>query len=403
MGLFRLLLALAVVSGHSWQVEGLSMLSPQMAVVIFFAISGFYMDLVLRTKYEATPRGTRLFWTNRLLRLFPTYWTILITTSLIYGGLAAFGSAPVAATFRANFPWLQGQALGSLEPLTLLFLVLVNVMILFQDVTLFLLIGAGGSLNFTHGMSGVGSLPAEKFLLVPQAWSLSLELMFYALAPWLLRRSGGLLVAVVVASLLLRAGLDSFGLQHDPWSYRFFPTELAAFGAGALAHRAAEQFRGRPPWRARTRVLQTAAALLIVFNGRVDSAFERLLGGSPLHGSTIAHGLAFGAVVASMPFVFEITSRSRLDAFLGDLSYPLYLVHLAVLQVGGILAQVYARQIGWLDQAGTPYLTLLAVAVSLGLVLAVDRPIDARRQRRVKASSARSVRQGAVEAAEAGI
>ena len=89
MGLIRLLLALAVVVGHSWQIRGLSFVTPSFAVSIFFAISGFYMALVLNSKYDVSLRGSRLFWSNRLLRLFPTYWIVFLLTLVVYGGSVA--------------------------------------------------------------------------------------------------------------------------------------------------------------------------------------------------------------------------------------------------------------------------------------------------------------------------
>lgn len=376
------------------------MLSAPMAVVIFFAISGFYMDLVLRTKYEASRAGTFLFWSNRLLRLFPAYWTVLVATVAVYGTLVAIGAPPLAATFKANFPWLGTHALATLSPWSLLFLGFSNIAILFQDVTLFQTVTANGSLHFTTSSIAASNLPAEKFLLVPQAWSISLELMFYALAPWLLRRRSTVLVALVAGSLVLRLLLDTVGLRHDPWSYRFFPTELAAFGAGALAHRLSERTRGGSAPRWLGAIGLAAAALLIIFNGGVENLLHRArLAGAVLQGSTLAHGLAFGAVVASMPFVFELSKRSRMDALLGDLSYPLYLVHLAVIQVGMITAQVYAAHLEWLARRGTPYLALIALAVSFGIVFAVERPVDQRRQRRVWKADSEAV--GVTELAKA--
>src|SRR5581483_8309273 len=74
-------------------------------------------------------------------------------------------------------------------------------------------------------------------LLVPQAWTLGVELSFYLIAPWVLKDVRRVL-ALLSLSLALRVALvlTGIGLQ-DPWTYRFFPTELALFLVGALAQR----------------------------------------------------------------------------------------------------------------------------------------------------------------------
>jgi peptidoglycan/LPS O-acetylase OafA/YrhL len=76
------------------------------------------------------------------------------------------------------------------------------------------------------------------------------------------------------------------------------------------------------------------------------------------------------------PFVaWNIKQPSdRLDRWLGDLSYPLYLVHLPVVR---LLAEVMP-----VTGAGDKLLAVVAVlVVSIALFMGVDRPLEARRQR----------------------
>jgi peptidoglycan/LPS O-acetylase OafA/YrhL len=379
LGLIRLLLALAVLVGHSWAIRGLSFITPAFAVSIFFAISGFYMALVLNSKYDASGPGRRLFWSNRLLRLFPTYGIILLLTIAIYGGSIALGSPPLASTFRVNFPWLQIHTLASLAPGTLLLFAFVNLFIIGQDVTLFSSVRPNGSLALGPNLIG-SPAGAYRFLLVPQAWSLSLELTFYAIAPFLLRRRLRVLFALLGASVALRIALILIGLDHDPWTYRFFPTALACFLLGAISFRLTYQPR---TWHVPVRVGLvgvSSAAALIAFNGRLAWA----LGFAVPHSTGVVQAVAFGVVVVFMPAIFEVTKSNRIDAFLGDLSYPLYLVHLMVIQVLLIYAQVDGGIFRALVRLGTPYVGLLALAIAAGIVLLVERPIDRRRQRRVR-------------------
>ena len=115
-----------------------------------------------------------------------------------------------------------------------LFLILSNLFIVGQDWLMFFGI-EHSSLLFT-GSFAHSDVPLYQGLLVPQAWTLGVEITFYLVAPFVLR-SPRRLLALLAASLALRAVLIATGIGlNDPWTYRFFPAELALFLAGALSH-----------------------------------------------------------------------------------------------------------------------------------------------------------------------
>ena len=76
MGALRLILALAVVLTHSGSLWGYQITGGSVAVQCFFIISGFYMALILNEKYVA-PGDLRIFYVNRLARIFSLYWLFL--------------------------------------------------------------------------------------------------------------------------------------------------------------------------------------------------------------------------------------------------------------------------------------------------------------------------------------
>ena len=79
-------------------------------------------------------------------------------------------------------------------------------------------------------------IPIYSGLIIPQAWTLGLELSFYLIAPFILKRLN-LIIILLIISILTRIYLYYIGLGlQDPWSYRFFPTELAFFLFGSLSH-----------------------------------------------------------------------------------------------------------------------------------------------------------------------
>jgi len=73
VGLLRTILALLVVGSHLGAFGGATF-----AVKGFFIISGFYMALVISTRYHKLPVGD--FYASRLLRLLPLYWVIGLLT-----------------------------------------------------------------------------------------------------------------------------------------------------------------------------------------------------------------------------------------------------------------------------------------------------------------------------------
>ncbi len=90
MGILRFLLAVAVVASHSGFLgfpifNGTSSWAARFvdgreAVCFFYIISGFYMAMVLNTKYQL---NTKQFYFNRFLRLWPAYVFALIL-SLVF-------------------------------------------------------------------------------------------------------------------------------------------------------------------------------------------------------------------------------------------------------------------------------------------------------------------------------
>lgn len=313
MGILRLLLALSVVIAHSAPVYGYRMTGGVRAVQGFYLISGFYMALILNEKYVG--RGAiRAFYRNRFLRLFPGYWIILIATVLV--SLASWTArGPALLLFRWR-DWLP-----ELTSTTVLLGVAANAAVFLQDVFMFLAIDPDGELRWTSRFSQEPR-PAWRLLAVPQAWSLSVELWFYLVAPWMVR-SLAVTISACVLSLGLRIYLHALGLYHDPWSHRFFPAELLLFGVGALGY---FFYRARLKGAKTSPALLAAAAVAIVsvlFHQHIFSPSDR--GAAPW--------IFYGLMASSIPFLFRATSESKLDAFLGQLSYPVYLSHFLVVDV----------------------------------------------------------------------
>lgn len=83
MGSLRFLLAISVAYGHAGDFLGFPLIPGDTAVQCFYAISGFYMSLVLNEKYRRVSSSYFLFISNRFLRLFPAYAVVLLFTLLL--------------------------------------------------------------------------------------------------------------------------------------------------------------------------------------------------------------------------------------------------------------------------------------------------------------------------------
>jgi peptidoglycan/LPS O-acetylase OafA/YrhL len=292
MGLIRLFLAWVVVSDH-WRIIELTArevptndfkqlgFNAGYAVMFFYAISGFLITYTLTQNYSADTSGTIRFYKNRFIRIFSLYWPIVIVAFLTVAG--TWDRFLMAATF---------------DKLTNLFLIGADWRVAFA------------SYSDTHFEAIVGG--------IPQSWTLGAELSFYLMVPLLLR------------SWLLGAGLLflSFGLRsifvwklgtslHEIWTYHFAATTFGFFLLGHLACRAALRFP-----------LLKAAGWGVVF--LPASVVFMMFGGSYAGFDVLRFWGSILCFVVGLPSIFELTKDIRILNYLGNLSYPVYLIHIIV-------------------------------------------------------------------------
>ena len=319
MGFLRIYLALCVVQAHAGLFIPVNAPTGRHAVALFFIISGFYMEMVLSDRYKTI----RDFYASRWLRISVPYYFHLaaivllsVASGLIFSqwlSLSGFASDP----FSHNGP--AGIFLASLTNLT----------VFGQDIVLFLRDNAGGDLRFTGDFSRHPA-PLYNYLVIPQCWSISIELTFYLLAPFLHRLKTLPLALLLAGSLSARLVAYNFmGLDHDPWLYRFMPFELALFVAGMLGWRFAccvESGIGKasPPGR----FGYLGICLLVLSAGHFFTGFSWAIG------SRIGQANAeIVLILLSMPLIvlaFHFTRSHFLDRVVGELSYPIYLNHLFI-------------------------------------------------------------------------
>ena len=261
------------------------------------------MGLVLSTKYEPRLGAGRLaFWRARFVRIYPAYWIVLVSVAVFWicfyhYGTKQFLEVPLAISLWAM---VSNTALFGLDGL------------------LFIQESDGVLAVRTNFSEGSGVQPHQLIAIAP-AWTLSLELMFYLLAPWLVQLRSNWLLLIFALSLLLRAALWASGLGDDPWTYRFFPSEIGLFVLGMLSYRlyAKGLLRDGP----------LAGALLFA----TIALFPLFPDGPRILGRELYGAIVVLASPLALPWLFARTKHVAWDRTVGDLSYPVYLVHLPVM------------------------------------------------------------------------
>ena len=214
-----------------------------------------------------------------------------------------------------------------------------------------------------------GDRHSVHLLLIPPIWTLSLELVFYALCPLLIRAKSSTLWLIVAIAFAARAIGYSLGLDDNPWHARFIGFEMAYFVLGILAFRDGPRLRG----------IWGIALIAALFAFAVW--FNELVKAVPLpnvyNREDYVHSLLFYALLlVTLRTLFEFTRTSAVDRYLGEYSYPVYLLHyifVIVLVHSGVAE-------GWGVNPGRLVIALTLMHAAL-LIQFVQLPIDRYRHR----------------------
>jgi peptidoglycan/LPS O-acetylase OafA/YrhL len=330
LDLCRFLLSLCVVQGHLLA-TGLPGLAWQ-AVFSFYVLSGFLMTLVLNEVYGFGAVSFARFLANRVLRLYPAYYAILLVAILFI----AWVSPANQLNGALGLPQTGSEWLANLSIV---------------------------------GLVGVDEGQVAVRRLVPTAWSLAIELFCYALLAAYFARSASRLLVLLGAGVAIAAT----HYLHQVWTpaadygflnhYTVLQAGLIPFAVGGLAY-FARLSRWFEPSIGRIAVL----ALLLLANGAFAafSEFHRHVGGLYL-----VVVLNFGLI----PMLFrhdQAQGRRSWQAIIGGMAYPLFMVHWFV---GTVVLLAWNS----LAPKGAVHFVLslaASLAVSLALYLGIDRNVE---------------------------
>jgi peptidoglycan/LPS O-acetylase OafA/YrhL len=352
VGTLRTIFAISVVFTHCWPTDTV-FVGGQNAVHLFYIISGFLISFVLVE--HRSYKDLYSFYLNRYLRLYPIYLVVAVLTliAIVVTKQPIFFGVYKAAPFNAD-----------------VMLIFSNIFLFGQDWVVFSSIKQNLLMFPTDFATRTSDVLLFHGLIVPQAWTLGVELSFYLIAPFVLPRRYAVYV-ILMCSLFLRFPLMKIGIgTKDPWTFSLFPADLAFFLFGALAHQVL-----LPLYRRRLKdSLSTASSIatyLLIFLALIFSYI-------PLS-EALKTTILFSSFLALIPFTFIFQDQHRLDNWIGNLSYPIYIGHMLIIRIFGYTSK-------HLNVLSNPYVFATVTVVSsivFALVLNkwIGEPFDEIRKR----------------------
>ena len=343
MGLFRVILAISVVLSHIVKTETpfYQGFGGTNSVEIFFLVSGFYIALIL----DKTYKSKRMFYLNRILRLYPVYLIVcllVLLTSILRRGFA--------------------ENLFGYSPLVLLISTFSNLTLIGTDWLMFFDTSNGG-IQLTSSV--VTGDRMRDLLWIAPAWSLGIEITFYAMAPIICRWRSRFLIAAIIGLCTIRIlfNQSEFNFAGSPFDARFFPFELPYFLVGILLYRYKRD--AKLEITIPVKYLYSALFLFFLIFEPIRSSFDLSRTAS----------MAVLVIVAAVVVLFG--QSSEFDRKFGELSYPIYISHVFIAQVYEFSSTGIVKKFSLLDNnhISMSVQVLLIVLVSYFL-LQITKPIE---------------------------
>lgn len=325
-GTYRALLAILVVVLHYANVNFIG----QYAVFGFFVLSGYLMTFIMQKNYGYSLQGIVGYAVNRFLRIYPLYWFSCAVAALILLILGPMHTTQINGLFafpQTSEAWLRN---------------------------IFLYLEFNGPTTF-----------------IGPAWALTVELFFYLCIGLGLSRSRRItlvwfLLSVVYTGYLIVSGA---GFMQR---YATLGAASLPFATGALIYHSRGELKARFLFLFNLAYVPPLLFLLLLLNHAV--MFKSGLAASLGFYSNFA--ICVLMVISLMERKeLPLVSRS-LDGALGDLSYPMYLIHYPL---GFLFLYIY-RQAGIEFSITGPVTFLLffppLVLVSWGMAVGIERRIE---------------------------
>jgi len=271
-GTYRTILAIFVVIGHLGHAPFIGTYS----VFGFYILSGYLMTRIMKKSYGYTIPGVFRYLTNRFLRIYPIYWiSILFSLILILN--------------------VSEESIKTVSPY-------IYLPINFESIL--------------RNISIVFSVHSEP-RLTPPSWALTVEIFYYVLIASGISKNKYLTLLWFLASCLY----SSYLLIGDAsFSYRYFtiPAASLPFSLGALL------FYIEPNPLAKKNYLKIIILSILIISNYFISLFFNVL---ESFGFYINLFLSANIIFTLSHIKTKNKLLKKYDLLIGNLSYPIYLVH----------------------------------------------------------------------------
>lgn len=326
-GTYRTLLALMVVATHLGGVPDIG----AYAVFGFYVLSGYLMTLIMQKDYGYSIAGIYKYGVNRFLRIYPIYWVsigISVILILLVGG--------ARMSEYQEFIYMPSTLKQYLK----------NILLVLR----------------------IWDSPR----LTPPAWALTVEIFYYILIGLGISRKS-IVLPWLAFGVVYHSICVIYGLGVD---YRYFSVMAASlpFATGAVIFHYKDEFLHRlNSLRGKQRdFLPLFGVFLFFLNWTVGVVFE-WMGLLCFYINYVI--CAFIVVLLTEPNRLGYIPK-KFDKFMGDFSYPIYLIHYQV----GFVALLLLEFLG--IELGRPSYILMFVSIPLIflvswlITVSLERPIE---------------------------
>jgi peptidoglycan/LPS O-acetylase OafA/YrhL len=279
-GAYRLILAFMVVFLHlaGWPAFG------EYAVFTFFCLSGYLMTFIMQENYGYSRDGRKKYFVNRLLRIYPLYLTACLLSLLVIFWLGE--SYTSRLIFNLKYP---DSVMGSLS----------NLFLFITD----------------H----------KNIALVPPAWALTVEILYYLLIGLGISKTKTRTWIWFVFGAIYTVVINIINVEWWDWGY-FNPIAASLpFSVGALLYHY-KALLSRCFKRFSSLYVASGLYALVLVNWFVNYKL----------GTGLSYGFYINSMLNVMLLIIltnvQIANKRwvKYDKALGDLSYPIYLMHWTV-------------------------------------------------------------------------
>lgn len=333
-GTLRFLLALFVALSHMNLIIGYNI--GVSAVVVFYMLSGYVMSHSFLNNFRGQMKNLGRFYIDRFLRTYPLY-IFYIAITLVFILTTNYGEPEITAF----------NLIGNLTIIPLNYF-------MFFDTTV---------LKSVHAA------------LIPPTWSLGAEWQFYILFPFLIKYKPLQYFAIFLSITVFIAATIGL-INTDCYGYRLLPGILFIFLSGSLLYSINHEGEATGPdlWLVRIIALFSAGVIIMLsFTAKIKN----------LYTLEVMMGFLIGLLTISV--LAKIKSGDKIDTFLGNISYPIFLSHFLSMWMVTYFSSMYGMG---LDIRGA---VVLQLSITILLAYAGYVFVDARFQKYRKHLQARGM------------